>query len=180
MLELGCGGTEETRRLAQQFQLAGVDLSRKQLRRARDRVPEARFVHADLTELDLETRSFEAVASFGVFNHVPRELLAGIFARIRGWLTPNGLFLVTLGAHDTPGWPGEWLGEPTYFSGYPPGTNRSLLAGAGFAMHRGELSTINEPEVAAEPGGGVRARTQRLAPRCSVPGRVSSRRAAEH
>jgi len=50
VVELGCGnGTAETRELAQRFHLTGVDLSEEQLRRARTRVPQARFVHGDLT-----------------------------------------------------------------------------------------------------------------------------------
>ena len=147
VLELGCGGgTDETRRLAQSFELTGVDLSGEQLRRARARVPEARFVHADLTDLELAAGSFEGVASFYVFNHVPRELLAGLFARVHEWLTPSGLFLLTLGARDNPGWTGDWLGAPTYFSGFPAETNRVLLTDAGFTVLRDELVTIQEPE----------------------------------
>ncbi len=47
VVELGCGGgTDETRMLAERFRLTGVDLSAEQLRRARERVPGAAFVHA--------------------------------------------------------------------------------------------------------------------------------------
>jgi cyclopropane fatty-acyl-phospholipid synthase-like methyltransferase len=147
VVELGCGGgTAETRLLAQRFRLTGVDLSREQLRRARERVPEAEFVHADLTEIDFEPRSLDAVASFYVFNHVPRELLAGVFDRVHRWLEPRGLFLLTLGASDLPGWTGEWLGATTFFSGFPPETNRRQLREAGFELLRDELVTILEPE----------------------------------
>ena len=53
VVELGCGGgTEETRRLAGRFRLTGVDLSAEQLRRARERVPGAEYLRADLTEVD--------------------------------------------------------------------------------------------------------------------------------
>ena len=147
VVELGCGGgTEETRVLAERFRLTGVDLSEEQLRRARRRVPAARFVHADLTDLELAPGSVDAVASFYVFNHVPRELLDGVFQRIHGWLVPSGLLLATLGASDNPGWTGDWLGAPTYFSGFEPDTNRRLLAEAGFELLRDELVTIREPE----------------------------------
>ena len=147
VVELGCGGgTEETRVLAERFRLTGVDLSEEQLRRARRRVPAARFVHADLTDLELAPGSVDAVASFYVFNHVPRELLEGVFQRIHGWLAPSGLLLATLGASDNPGWTGDWLGAPTYFSGFEPDTNRRLLAEAGFELLRDELVTIREPE----------------------------------
>ncbi|MDX6475516.1 MAG: hypothetical protein QOH95_1027, partial [Gaiellaceae bacterium] len=80
------------------------------------------------------------------FNHVPRELLPGIFARIHRWLRPGGYFLAALGAGDTEGWEGEWLGVPMYFSSYPPETNSRLLQEAGFELLRDEPVTIVEPE----------------------------------
>ena len=54
MLELGCGGgTPETRRLAERFALTGVDISPRQVERARAAIPEAEFLCADFTELEL-------------------------------------------------------------------------------------------------------------------------------
>ena len=54
VLELGCGsGTVETRRLAERFAVKGVDISPKQVGRARTSIPEAEFVCADFTELEL-------------------------------------------------------------------------------------------------------------------------------
>ena len=147
VVELGCGGgTEETRLLAGRFRLTAVDLSAEQLRRARERVPGAEYVHADFTELDVEAGSVAGVAAFYSFNHVPRELLAGLFARIHGWLRPGGLFLASLGASDLPGWTGDFLGAPTYFSGFPPEENTRLLEQAGFVLLRDEPVTISEPE----------------------------------
>jgi SAM-dependent methyltransferase len=147
VVELGCGGgAEETAVLAKRFQLTGVDLSAEQLRRARERVPEAEFVHADFTAVDFAAGSLDAVAAFYSFNHVPRDLLAGLFGRIHGWLTPGGLFLTALGTSDTEGWTGDFLGAPSYFSSFPPETNSRLLREAGFELLRGELVTIREPE----------------------------------
>ena len=147
VVELGCGGgTDETRMLAERFRLTAVDLSAEQLRRARERVQGAAFLHGDITELELEPGSVDAVAAFYVLNHVPRELLPGLFARVHRWLVPGGLFLTTLGASDLPGWTGEWLGQPTHFAGFPPEENRRLLADAGLELQRDELVTIQEPE----------------------------------
>jgi hypothetical protein len=50
------------------------------------------------------------------------------------------------GASDEPGWTGNWLGAPTFFSGFGPTTNRRLLAASGFEPLRDELVTIREPE----------------------------------
>jgi SAM-dependent methyltransferase len=147
VLELGCGaGIPDTRELALRFRVTGVDISAEQIRRARENVPDAEFLEADFTALELKPASFDAVAAFYSFNHVPRDLLGDLFARIHDWLRPGGLFLTALGTGDTPGWVGEWLGAETYFSSYPPETNRRLLADAGFELLRDEVATIREPE----------------------------------
>ena len=147
VVELGCGGgTTETRALAERFRLTGVDLSEAQLERARSRVPDASYLHADLTTVEFPPRSLDAVASFYALNHVPRELLAPLFARIHGWLRPGGLVLTTLGASDLPGWTGDFLGAPTYFAGFAPDENRRLLREAGLELLRDEIVTIREPE----------------------------------
>ena len=147
VVELGCGGgTPETTLLADRFRLTGVDFSAEQLRRARKRVPGAQFVHADFTEVEFEPGSVDAVAAFYSFNHVPRDLLAPLYARVRTWLAPGGLFLTALGIGDSDGWTGEWLGVPMYFSSFPPETNSRMLAEAGFEPLRDEVVTIREPE----------------------------------
>jgi SAM-dependent methyltransferase len=152
VVELGCGnGTPETAELARRFDLTAVDLSCEQLRRAQARVPKAKFVHADLLEVEFAAGSLDAVAAFYVFNHVPRELLAGLFARIHGWLRPGGHLLASFGCSDDPGWHGEWLGVPMYFSSFPPGENARLLTAAGFVLVRDEVVAIEEPE----PSGSV-------------------------
>jgi ubiquinone/menaquinone biosynthesis C-methylase UbiE len=147
VVELGCGnGTRDTRELARRAQVIGVDLSEEQLRRARRRVPEATFVHGDLATIDFDERSLDAVVALYVLNHVPRELLSGIFARIHRWLKPGGHLLATLGVIDIEGWHGEWLGVPMFFSSYTPETNSALLREAGFALVCDEVVTISEPE----------------------------------
>ena len=169
LLELGCGGgTPETRRLAERFAVTGVDISPRQVERARAAIPEAEFACADFTELELPAGSFDAVCSFYVFNHVPRELLAPLLTRIHGWLAPSagsvvgkaddarpedrtpaapgGWLLAAFGASDLPGWTGEWLGAETFFSGFPPEVNSQLVRDAGLTIERDEVVEFVEPE----------------------------------
>ncbi|MGH3049558.1 MAG: class I SAM-dependent methyltransferase, partial [Gaiellaceae bacterium] len=120
VLELGCGGgAPETRRLAQRFRVTGVDISPRQVERARAAIPEAEFLFADFTELELPNCSLDGVIAFYVFNHVPRELLTPLLERIHGWLVPGWWLLAAFGASDNPGWTGEWLGAPTFFASFP-------------------------------------------------------------
>jgi cyclopropane fatty-acyl-phospholipid synthase-like methyltransferase len=151
VLELGCGaGGSDTAALAQRFRVTGVDISREQVRRARRNVPSAEFIQADMTELELPRESFDSVAAFYSFNHVPRDLLPALFARIGSWLRPGGLFLAALGAGDTEAWTGEWLGTTMFFSGHDPETNRRLLREAGFTSLIDELVEMREPEGSVE------------------------------
>jgi SAM-dependent methyltransferase len=133
-----------TQALAARFELTCVDLSVEQLRRAQARVPGATFIHADLTTIEFDQSSLDAVCAFYVLNHVPRELLPALFERVRRWLRPGGLFLATLGASDLESWEGEWLGVSMYFSGYEPARNRELLS--AFELVDDEVVAIDEPE----------------------------------
>ncbi|MDX6452069.1 MAG: hypothetical protein QOH16_2118 [Gaiellaceae bacterium] len=147
ILELGCGGgTRETRELAARFELTGVDLSERQLERARERVPGARFVQDDFTAIEFAPGSFEAVLSFYAFNHVPRELLAPLLTRIHSWLTPAGWLMTAFGTGDEEAWTGDFLGAPTFFSSFEPAVNSELVKSAGFTIERDEVASITEPE----------------------------------
>jgi SAM-dependent methyltransferase len=146
--DLGCGaGIPSTKLLAERgHDVTGVDLSGEQLRRARGNVPEARFVQADLTELELPRESFEAVTAFYSLNHVPRELLGSVLTRFTSWLVPGGFFLGPLGAGDSEDWTGEWLGTEMFFSSWDENTNRHLIEAAGLTIVRDEVVTLHEPE----------------------------------
>jgi len=147
VLELGCGaGMADTRILAERFRVTGVDVSVEQIRRARVNVPAADFVQADFTQLELTTASFDAVAAFYSFNHVPRDTLPQLLSRIYSWLVPGGLFLAAFGTGDTESWTGEWLGTTMFFSSYPPNTTRTLLIDVGFELLLEQVATIIEPE----------------------------------
>ena len=147
VLELGCGsGSPETARLAQRFALTGVDISPRQVERAREAIPEASFVVADFTELELPAGSFDAIASFYAFNHVPRDLLAPLLADIHRWLVSGGWLLTAFGVSDLEGWTGDWLGAQTFFSSFPEGVNSRLVREAGFAIDRDEVVVFEEPE----------------------------------
>jgi SAM-dependent methyltransferase len=140
LLELGCGnGTPETKRLAERFAVTGVDISPRQIERAHAAIPNATFLCADFTDLELPAASFDAAASFYVFNHVPRELLAPLLRDIHDWLVPGGWLLAAFGQTDNPGWTGEWLGAPTFFSSFPPEINSRLVRDAGFSVEEEEV-----------------------------------------
>jgi SAM-dependent methyltransferase len=147
IVELGCGnGTRETAALAAHGELTGVDLSAEQLRRARSRVPNARYLQGDLASVSFDAASVDAVAIFYVLNHVPRDLLPVVLGNVHTWLRPGGLLLASLGVGDIADSRGEWLGVEMYFSSFPAETNLRLLRDAGFELVRDDVVAITEPE----------------------------------
>jgi SAM-dependent methyltransferase len=146
VLELGCGaGLPMTASLAAGRRLTGVDLSAEQIRRARRNVPDATFIQADMTALEREPASLDAVVAFYSLTHVPRDQHAELFGRIRTWLRPGGLFLASLGVEDDPGTvEAGWLGVEMYFSQFSARVGRRLIAAAGLVVERAEI--LAEPE----------------------------------
>jgi cyclopropane fatty-acyl-phospholipid synthase-like methyltransferase len=147
ILDLGCGdGLPSTRHLARRHHVRGVDVSAEQVTRARRNVPNAGFEQSDVLELNVAAESVDAVVALYSLTHLPRELHAGLFEQIRGWLRPGGLLLATLSAHGaSDGVQDDFLGVPMFFSGYPADQNRELVRAVGFRILIDEVVTLHEP-----------------------------------
>ena len=147
VLDLGCGGGgPTTRALAARYDVLGVDISERQLERARRLVPEARFLQANATEVDFEPESFDAVVSLFMLGHVPRARQQPLLERIFGWLAPGGRLLATLATASTddeveP----DWLGAPMFFASYDEEWNRRALESAGFVLEEARVVPFEEP-----------------------------------
>jgi SAM-dependent methyltransferase len=98
--DLGCGaGVPATRELTDHgLAVAGVDFSSVQLARARQLVPGARFVQADLATFHLRPASVDAVTAFYSLIHLPLADQRALLPRIRRWLRPGGYLLAIVGA----------------------------------------------------------------------------------
>lgn len=149
VLELGCGsGSLTTKRLAERFVVTGVDISARQIELARQLVPSARFIHADMATLHLPPASFDAVAAFYAITHVPREEHPALLRAVKRWLRPDGLFVATMGAEPSEGEVEEdWLGAPMYFSHYDVETNKQLVQDAGLWIERAPVEFTDEDGV---------------------------------
>ncbi len=147
ILELGCGrGVPAARELARRHRVTGVDISAVQVELARHHVPEASFVHADSTELEVAAGSLDAVVALFLFGHVPGAEQGALIARIGSWLRTDGFLLGTFGT----GEPQEevdpdWLGAPMYFASLGDDAYSSRFHEAGFELLRDEVVTQHEP-----------------------------------
>jgi cyclopropane fatty-acyl-phospholipid synthase-like methyltransferase len=146
VLELGCGaGMPTTQLLAERFAVTGVDISAEQLERARVNVPGGTFIQSDMMALAFPPATFDAVTAFYAITHVPREEHVTLFGDVRKWLNPGGLFVASLSSGGSVGEiEDDWLGAPTYFSGYDRETNLQLLADAGFTIEQATDETDEE------------------------------------
>jgi SAM-dependent methyltransferase len=133
VLDLGCGpGVPVTREVAARgHDVVGIDGSAAQISFARAKVPNANFIHADMTRIEFAPASLDAVAAFYSITHIPREEHAGLLRRIASWLKPGGVFLASLGADESPDWKGNWLGVEMFFSHYGAEANEQLVRDAG-------------------------------------------------
>jgi SAM-dependent methyltransferase len=146
MLELGCGaGVPVTQALAQRGRVTGVDISAEQIALAERYVPDATFIHADMTTLDFAPGSFDAVVAFYALTHIPRTEHSGLLGRIATWLRSGGLLFATLGAHDSPdSVEPDWLGAPMFFSHFDADTNRDMVRRAGLEIISAEVVPEDE------------------------------------
>ncbi len=104
VLDLGCGcGVPVAEILAREHRVTGVDFSPVQIERARKRVPEAEFLCADMSALDFDVDSFDAIVSFYAIIHVPLEEQRELIRAFARWLRPGGTLLASVGL-------GEWTG----------------------------------------------------------------------
>lgn len=116
------------------------------MRLARQRIPAATFLRADLLDLEFESERFDAVTALYAISHVPREHHAGLLQKIARWLKPGGWFLASMGARGCPDTTEPWLGVRMFFSSYDAATNRLLVAKSGLESELDEIVTMVEPE----------------------------------
>lgn len=136
VLDAGCGaGVPVTKLLCQFFEVTGVDFAEGQLELARQLVPEAHFLCQDLTQLDLPDNSFDAICSYYVIIHIPRQEHPGLFRNFHRMLKPRGLALLCVGANDlVDDIDDNYLGTRMYWSHHNAETNLHLLKEAGFEI----------------------------------------------
>ena len=139
VLDLGCGNGNPTARiLARKFQVTGVDISDVQVRRARDLVPGARFLRADMTQVRFPPEAFDAVVMLYSLIHVPRRKHRPLLSRIYRWLRPGGLLLAIVGSEAWTGRESSWLGVEVemYWSHADAATYERWLGETGFVILR--------------------------------------------
>jgi SAM-dependent methyltransferase len=101
VLDLGCGAGEPIARYIIEAgrELWGVDFAEPMLAIARERFPQARWVHADMRDLDLG-RSFGGIVGWDSFFHLTRDEQRAVIPILAQHLLPGGALLLTVGPRD--------------------------------------------------------------------------------
>lgn len=140
VLDVGCG--DGARTLANlPAGSVGLDVSRRGLELACERVPDARFLQADMTAIPLADGSVDAVTAYHAVFHVPRESQSEVYREFARVLRPGGRLLMTLPSGRFETVREGWMGGRMLFSA--PGRERTLtwLREAGFTDLRTETAT---------------------------------------
>jgi SAM-dependent methyltransferase len=138
VLDIGCGcGVPVSRELARRHDVTGVDLSPVQIARARDLVPGARFLCADIAEVEFAAGAFHAAVAFFSLINLPIAEQPAVIERVSRWLVPGGRLLAVVG---------KWArteietnfrgvrGAAMYWSHADAATYRGWFERAGFAI----------------------------------------------
>ena len=138
VLDLGCGcGIPASRILAEQFVVTGVDISQVQIERARSLVPNATFIHSDMTSLSFAPGSFAAIVSLYAIIHVPLEEQPSLIKSLWAWLSDKGLAILVVGSRAWTGTEDDWLGvsgATMYWSHADSETYRKWFLDCGFSV----------------------------------------------
>ena len=136
VLDAGCGaGIPITRLLAERFDVIGVDFSAAQIELARQQVPNAKFLCADLTDLHFPEEFFDGICSYYAIIHIPREEHQGLLGKFHRMLSTSGIALLCLGAENLVDDIDEnFLGAQMYWSHFDSGTYRKMLKEIGFSI----------------------------------------------
>lgn len=136
ILDLGCGAGRPIAKFLMDrgFKVIGIDISEKQIKLAKENVPQAEFHAKDMDELKKEEYKVDAVVSFYAIFHIPREKHQDLFKKINSFLPKGGLILVTMGSTDWEGTESDFHGAKMYWSHYDAGKNKEIVKKVGFKI----------------------------------------------
>jgi ubiquinone/menaquinone biosynthesis C-methylase UbiE len=151
VLELGCGaGVPCTQRLISHgLKVTGVDISATQIELARQHVPEATLIQADMMTLSFPVETFDAIVAFYSIFHLPKEEQGTMIIRMIDWLKKGGWLLCNFYASEGDSFRQDWFrpGVTMFSSGLGIQGNREIF------QKSGDHLTVLEDKVAIEKVG---------------------------
>jgi SAM-dependent methyltransferase len=118
-LDLACGQAWHFSVFQGRARMIGLDISEAQLARARERVPHATFIHADMARVRFPKASVDLVTNFwaGYCYLASRERIAEMLLKAVGWIRTGGaLYMEVLLARDLESFNRSHFSEQTGFA----------------------------------------------------------------
>ena len=118
------------------------------LRFAQQTVLKAKFIHADMVDIELDDKFDGAIAWDSMF-HVERKHHAAIYSKLANALRAGARLLLSVGGsapdeedNSVEGFTSEMFGQTFYYSGFAPEVTRKIIEAAGFEI---ELWEVDDP-----------------------------------
>ncbi|PZR28114.1 MAG: class I SAM-dependent methyltransferase [Citrobacter freundii] len=134
VLDIGCGtGVPIMHYLVEQgMNTLGVDGSARMLEIAQQNLPSAKFIRADMRELDLD-QTFDAIIAWHSLFHLTYEEQIAMFGIFKKHLNNHGILMFTSGNEHKESWSING-GENLYHASLDTDHYRKLLEAQGFVI----------------------------------------------
>ena len=146
VLDVGCGDGRHCLLIDKNGgKSVGIDLSKSMIAEAREYYPDGDYKVMNMTKLEFEDKTFDAIWSSGSIYHITKEDVGKVFKEFRRVLKENGVLGLNYKLGSGEGLevnPKSYGGSPRYFAYYYMDEMDSLLAASGFA----ELNAQTYPE----------------------------------
>ncbi len=136
VLDVGCGPGFEMADLDRLgLRAVGLDVSRGQLRIARERLPFAGLARGAMLALPFRAAAFDGAWASASLHHLTRDEAPRGLAEIRRILADGGAFYASVQRGHAAGWiRGEAVAEDLWYTFFGEREWRELLAAAGFSV----------------------------------------------
>lgn len=134
-LDIGCGcGIPVCKYFSEHgLQTVGIDISQKQIERAKKLAPQATYICDDYLRTD--NNQYDIITAFYSIIHIDRTLHKRVFEKLYNQLSDRGIAVVTVGHDPWEGYEDNWLGvegAKMYWSHYAVDTYHEMLTIANF------------------------------------------------
>jgi 2-polyprenyl-3-methyl-5-hydroxy-6-metoxy-1,4-benzoquinol methylase len=143
VLDLGCGTGRPIAEhiLSRGHRVTGVDQAEALLQLARERFPNATWIHGPI-ETFASAVQFDAIVCWDTLFHIDRSEHESLLARFRRLLLPDGRLMLTFGGSEHPAFTDTMYGHTFFYDSHPPEKMLALLAGAGFEPIVSEFTSL--------------------------------------
>ncbi len=134
LLEIGSGsGREAIEFIRLGYEYTGIDVSKELLKIAQSTEPQGHFFHSSVYDLPFKEKTFDALSSWALLPHIPKERIGSALSSIKRVLKPNAILFFAMREGE-----GESRESETgrWFSYYSQQEFESILEKQGFQIEK--------------------------------------------